>query len=184
MSDAKTEVMTTEEWKPAGNPWLLAFPTIFAAFMFVLDETIANVALPHMAGTFSISREESLWIITFYLVASGITSPAVDFFCKLCGRKAFYMLCIAVFTFASFLCGLATSLGMMIGARIIQGLAGGGLLPIGQAVLLESFSKEERGKAMAVFGVVVVLAPIIGPVLGGWITDNWSWSWIFFMVAV
>ncbi len=175
-------IKTTEEtWKPKHGPWLVALPTIFAAFMFVLDETIANVALPHMAGSFSVSREESLWIVTFYLVASGITIPAVDFFCKLMGRKNFYMLSLALFTFSSFLCGFSTSLSMMIGARILQGIGGGGLLPIGQAVLLEAFPKEKRGEAMAVFGLVVVMAPIIGPVVGGWITDNWDWPWIFFI---
>lgn len=171
----------TEEWKPSRSPWLIALPTIFAAFMFVLDETIANVALPHMAGSFSVSREESLWIVTFYLVASGITIPAVDFFCKLMGRKNFYMFSIILFTFSSFLCGFANSLAMMVGARILQGIGGGGLLPIGQAVLLEAFPKEKRGEAMATFGLVVVMAPIIGPVVGGWITDNYSWPWIFFI---
>ena len=171
----------TEEWKPSRSPWLIALPTIFAAFMFVLDETIANVALPHMAGSFSVSREESLWIVTFYLVASGITIPAVDFFCKLMGRKNFYMFSIILFTFSSFLCGFANSLAMMVGARILQGIGGGGLLPIGQAVLLEAFPKEKRGEAMATFGLVVVMAPIIGPVIGGWITDNYSWPWIFFI---
>lgn len=174
-------VTTTENWKPKHGPWLIALPTIFAAFMFVLDETIANVALPHMAGSFSVSREESLWIITFYLVASGITIPAVDFFCKLMGRKNFYMLSLIVFTLSSLLCGLSTSFEMMIAARLLQGFGGGGLLPIGQAVMLEAFSKEKRGQAMALFGVVVVMAPIIGPVLGGWITDNWNWPWIFFI---
>ena len=174
-------LVVEEEWKPKNGPWLIALPTIFAAFMFVLDETIANVALPHMAGSFSISREESLWILTLYLVASGITIPAVDFFCKMFGRKNFFMFSIAIFTLSSFLCGLANSLGFMIAARIMQGFGGGGLLPIAQAVLLEAFPKEERGKSMAIFGLVVVMAPIIGPVLGGWITDNWSWPWIFFI---
>lgn len=173
--------ITAEEWKPKNGPWLIALPTICAAFMFVLDETIANVALSHMAGTFSVSREESLWILTFYLVASGVTIPAVDFFCKLFGRKNFFILSIIIFTAASFACGLANSLSMMICARIFQGIGGGGLLPIGQAVLLEAFPKNERGKAMATFGLVVVMAPIIGPVIGGWITDNWDWPWIFFI---
>lgn len=160
---------------------MVAIPTIFAAFMFVLDETVANVALPHMAGTFSATRDESMWIITFYLVASGVSIPTVDFFCKMVGRKNYFMLCTLVFTISSFLCGLAKSLDMMVFMRIIQGFAGGGLLPISQAILLEAFPKEARGKAMAVFGLVVVVAPIIGPVVGGWITDNWTWSWIFFI---
>lgn len=169
----------TEEWKPKNNPWLIALPTIFAAFMFVLDETIANVALPHMAGTFSASHDESLWILTSYLVASGIMIPAVDWFSKVLGRRNFFIISVLLFTFASFLCACATSMGMMVAARALQGLGGGGLLPISQAVLLESFPKEERGKSMAVFGLVVVVAPIIGPVLGGWITDNFNWTWVF-----
>ena len=172
---------TTEEWKPKYGPWLSAIPTIFAAFMFVLDETVANVALPHMAGTFSISRDESMWILTFYLVASGVVIPMVDWFCKIMGRKAFFMFSLALFTFSSVMCGLSTSFGMMIFARILQGIGGGGLLPIAQAILLENFPPRERGKAMAVFGLVIVVAPIIGPVIGGWITENWSWPWIFFM---
>ena len=170
-----------EEWKPKYGPWLSAIPTIFAAFMFVLDETVANVALPHMAGTFSISRDESMWILTFYLVASGIVIPMVDWFCKIMGRKAFFMFSLALFTVSSVMCGLSTSFGFMIFARILQGIGGGGLLPIAQAILLENFPPRERGKAMAVFGLVIVVAPIIGPVIGGWITENWSWPWIFFM---
>ena len=172
-------VEIAEEWKPKGSPWALAIPTIFAAFMFVLDETIANVALPHMAGTFSASREESLWILTSYLVASGIMITAVDWFSKLMGRKAYFIFSVLLFTAASVTCAFANSIEFMIIARIIQGFGGGGLLPVSQAVLLESFPKEERGKSMAVFGFVVVLAPIIGPVLGGWLTDNFHWSWIF-----
>ncbi|MBO5948435.1 DHA2 family efflux MFS transporter permease subunit [bacterium] len=172
-------ITQNEEWKPTGSPWALAIPTIFAAFMFVLDETIANVALPHMAGTFSASREESLWILTSYLVASGIMITAVDWFSKLMGRKAYFIFSVLLFTAASVACAFATSIEFMIIARIIQGFGGGGLLPVSQAVLLESFPKEERGKSMAVFGLVVVLAPIIGPVLGGWLTDNFHWSWIF-----
>ncbi|MDD3237518.1 MAG: DHA2 family efflux MFS transporter permease subunit [Candidatus Gastranaerophilales bacterium] len=170
-----------ESWKPTKNPWLLALPTLFAAFMFVLDETIANVALPHMAGTFSASREESTWILTSYLVASGIMIPAVDWFSKLMGRKNFFIMSIIIFTTASALCGVADSLEMMIFARVLQGFGGGGLLPISQAVLLEAFPPNMRGKAMSIFGLVIVVAPIIGPVVGGYITDNYSWPWIFFI---
>lgn len=181
MSEAVETVNNTEAWQPRHNPWLIALPTIFAAFMFVLDETIANVALPHMAGTFSVSREESTWILTSYLVASGIAITAVDWFSKLMGRKNFFIFSVILFTFSSIMCGLSNSIGMMILARIAQGFGGGGLLPVSQAVLLESFKPKERGQAMAVFGLVVVVAPIIGPVLGGWITDNYSWPWIFFI---
>ena len=182
MNAINTEENNTEQaWQPKNNPWLIALPTIFAAFMFVLDETIANVALPHMAGTFSVSREESTWILTSYLVASGIAITAVDWFSKLMGRKNFFIFSVILFTASSVLCGISNSIGMMIFARILQGFGGGGLLPVAQAVLLESFKPKERGQAMAAFGVVVVVAPIIGPVLGGWITDNYSWPWIFFI---
>ena len=181
MSKTAETTNNTEVWQPKNNPWLIALPTIFAAFMFVLDETIANVALPHMAGTFSVSREESTWILTSYLVASGIAITAVDWFSKLMGRKNFFIFSVILFTISSIMCGLSNSIGMMILARIAQGFGGGGLLPVSQAVLLESFKPKERGHAMAVFGLVVVVAPIIGPVLGGWITDNYSWPWIFFI---
>ena len=154
------------------NPWLACLPTIVAAFMFVLDETIANVALPHMAGSFSVSREESMWILTFYLIASGIVIPMVGWFSKVLGRKNFFMFSIVLFTVASGLCGIAKNLESMVLYRILQGIGGGGLLPVSQAILLENFKPQERGKAMAVFGLVIVIAPIIGPVLGGWITEN------------
>lgn len=176
-----TQAVNQNEWKPSKSPWLIAIPTIFAAFMFVLDETIANVALPHMAGTFSVSRQESMWILTSYIVASGIMITAVDWFCKKLGRKNFFIGSICLFTISSFVCGISNSIEMILIARILQGLGGGGLLPVSQAVLLEGFDPEERGKAMASFGLVVVVAPIIGPVLGGWITDNWNWPWIFFI---
>ncbi len=175
------EITNNQEWKPKFNPWIVSIPIIGAAFMFVLDETIANVALLHMAGTFSASREEALWILTSYLIASGIIIPAVDWFCRKIGRKAFFTFSVILFVCSSFICGISTNIGMMIFARILQGLGGGALLPLCQAILLENFSVQERGKAMALFGMVVVIAPIIGPVLGGWITDNFSWSWIFFI---
>ena len=178
---SESTAATNTEWKPKNSPWLICIPTILAGFMFVLDSTIANVALPHMAGTFSASREESTWILTCYLVASGITVPTVDWFCKLLGRKNFFMISLIIFTLASFGCGIANSLPAMLLARGIQGFGGGGILPICQAVMLESFPKEKRGQAMAVFGLVVIIAPIIGPVIGGWITDNLNWSWIFFI---
>lgn len=163
------------------NPWLCCLPTMAAAFMFVLDETIANVALPHMAGSFSVSREESMWILTSYLIASGIVIPMVGWFSKVLGRKNFYMLSIILFTVASGLCGLAHNMEMMVFSRVLQGIGGGGLLPISQAILFENFKPEERGKAMAMFGLVIVIAPIIGPVIGGWITENWSWPFIYYI---
>ena len=169
------------EEKKGINPWLACLPTMASAFMFVLDETIANVALPHMAGSFSVSREESMWILTSYLIASGIVIPMVGWFSKVMGRKNFFMFSIILFTLASALCGFAPNMETMVFARILQGFGGGGLLPVSQAILLENFKPAERGKAMAVFGLVIVIAPIIGPVIGGWITENWSWPYIYFI---
>lgn len=171
----------TKEWKPSINPWIMIIPVMLSVFIYVLDGTIANVALPHMAGSFSATRDESMWILTSYLIAAGIVIPAVDWFSKVFGRKNFFIISILVFTAASMLCGMATNIEFMIFARILQGFGGGGILPISQAIMLESFPKEKRGLAMSVFGMGVILAPIIGPVLGGWITDNWSWPWIFFI---
>ena len=175
--------MTVENIKEDNNinPWLACLPTMASAFMFVLDETIANVALPHMAGSFSVSREESMWILTSYLIASGIVIPMVGWFSKVMGRKNFFMFSIILFTLASVLCGFAQNMETMVFARILQGFGGGGLLPVSQAILLENFKPQERGKAMAMFGLVIVIAPIIGPVIGGWITENWSWPYIYFI---
>ncbi|MDO5436786.1 MAG: DHA2 family efflux MFS transporter permease subunit [bacterium] len=168
-------------WKPTINPWHTASAIMLAVFIFALDGTIANVALPHMAGSFSASRDESMWILTSYLIASGIVIPMVDWFSKVLGRKNFFMLSIALFTIASLMCGFSTNIEFMIISRIIQGFGGGGIIPIAQAILMESFPKEQRGQAMSFFSLGVITAPIIGPVLGGWITDNWSWPWIFFI---
>lgn len=175
--------MTSESIENTGNinPWLACLPTMASAFMFVLDETIANVALPHMAGSFSVSREESMWILTSYLIASGIVIPMVDWFSKVMGRKNFFMFSIILFTLSSALCGFAQNMETMVFARILQGFGGGGLLPVSQAILLENFKPQERGKAMALFGLVIVIAPIVGPVIGGWITENWSWPYIYFI---
>ena len=162
MSVAAAE--NTDKWKPKHNPWIVTIPIVIAAFMFVLDETIANVALLHMAGSYSASREEALWILTSYLIASGIIIPAVDWFCKLMGRKAFFIFSILLFVCSSFLCGISHTLAMMIFSRILQGLGGGALLPLAQAILLENFEIKDRGKAMALLGMVVVIAPIIGPI--------------------
>ena len=162
------------EWKPKHNPWIVCIPIMMAAFMFVLDETIANVALPYMAGSFSVSRQESTWVLTSYLIASGIVIPSVGFFCKLMGRKNFFIFSIILFTVSSFLCGIANSLPMMVITRILQGFGGGAVLPLSQSITLEMWPVEKRAQSMALFGMVVVIAPIIGPVLGGWITSNWS----------
>ncbi|MEI8377875.1 MAG: DHA2 family efflux MFS transporter permease subunit [bacterium] len=170
-----------EQWKPSINPWLTTLAVMLATFIFVLDSTIANVALPHMAGSFSASQDESMWILTSYLIASGIILPSVAWFSGVFGRKKFFIVCILIFTGASVLCGFANSLEMMLIARIIQGLGGGAIMPISQAILMESFPPEKRGMAMSIFALGVIIAPVIGPLLGGWITDNYSWNWIFFI---
>lgn len=172
---------TVEKWEFKINPWITMIPVMLSIFMFALDETISNVALPYMAGTFSISQNESTWIITSYLVASGIIIPTVDFFSKLIGRKQYFILSIIIFTVSSIACGLANSMAMMLIARIIQGIGGGGIMPIAQAVIFEIFPKEKLPQAMAVFGLGVIMAPILGPSLGGWITENWSWPFIYFI---
>lgn len=177
----KEQLLQQEEWKPVTNPWLIIMPVMIATFMYALDETVANVALPHIAGTYSVSNQESIWVLTSYLMASSIVIPMIDFFCKFMGRKNFFMLGVFIFTIASFLCGTAQSIGMIVLARALQGFGGGCLMPMAQAVCMECFKGEERNKAMAVFGLVVVVAPILGPVMGGYITENWSWPYIFFI---
>lgn len=170
-----------ETWHLPENPWPATIAVMIAVFMFVLDSTIANVALPHMAGTFCASNEETLWVLTSYMVASGIILPSVNWFSGVFGRKNFFIACVLLFTAASFFCGLATTLNFMILARIVQGLGGGAIVPIAQSIMLESFSLEKRRMAMSVFGIGIIIAPIIGPVLGGWITDNYNWHWIFYI---
>ena len=175
------KIATENNWKFKINPWITMIPLMLSIFMFALDETISNVALPYMAGTFSISHNESTWIITSYLVASGIVIPAVDFFSKLIGRKQYFMLSIVIFTFASILCGLSNSMAMMLFSRILQGIGGGGIMPIAQAMIFEIFPKEKLPAAMAIFGLGVIMAPIMGPALGGWLTENYSWPFIYFI---
>lgn len=174
-------IQAQEEWKLPENPWPATLAVMLATFMFVLDSTIANVALPHMAGSFSSSNEETLWVLTSYMIASGIILPSVAWFSSVFGRKNFYIGCVLLFTISSFLCGLASSLNYMIFARILQGLGGGAIVPVAQSILLESFPLEKRRMAMSVFGVGIIIAPIVGPVLGGWITDNYNWHWIFYI---
>ena len=152
---------------------------MLATFMEVLDTSVANVALPHIAGSLSATPEEATWVLTSYLVANAIILPMGAWFSMLLGRKRFYMICVGIFTLSSFLCGMAPTLGLLIVFRVLQGLGGGALQPVSQAILVESFPREKQGMAMAAFGMGVVLAPVIGPTLGGWITDNFSWGWIF-----
>ncbi len=161
------------------HPWIIAFTVMLAIFMEVLDTSVANVALPHIAGNLSAGVDESTWVLTSYLVSNAIVLPLTGWFSSIFGRKRFYMTCVAIFTISSLLCGLAPSLPLLVFFRILQGAGGGALQPISQAILLESFPKQKRGMAMAIFGMGVVLAPIIGPTLGGWITDSYSWRWIF-----
>jgi len=163
------------------NPWVIAVTVTLATFMEVLDTSIANVALPHIAGNLSAGADESTWVLTSYLVSNAIVLPLSGWFSSLIGRKRFYMSCVALFTVSSFLCGLAPSLGMLVVFRIMQGAGGGGLQPSEQAILNDTFPLAKRGMAFAVYGIAVVVAPTIGPWLGGWITDNYSWRWIFYI---
>ena len=152
-----------------------------ATFMEVLDSSIANVSLPHIAGSLGASYDEATWVLTSYLVSSAIVLPISGWLSTVIGRKRFYMLCVAMFTVCSFLCGIASSLPLLIIARVLQGAGGGGLQPSEQAILADTFPPEKRGMAFAMYGMAVVVAPAIGPTLGGWITDNYSWHWIFFI---
>ncbi len=168
-----------ESWKPKYSPWVTAWPVLMAVFMFALNETISNVALAYIAGSLSISMNESTWIITSYLMASGIAIALVGFMTKLLGRKTLLICAVLMFTISSLFCACSQSMVMMVLSRFLQGIGGGALLPLGQAIILETFPPNERQKAMAVFGLVFIIAPIIGPILGGWITENYCWQWIF-----
>jgi DHA2 family multidrug resistance protein len=165
------------------HPWLVAATVMLAVFMEVLDTSVANVALPHIAGNLSAGVDESTWVLTSYLVSNAIVLPLTGWFSTLFGRKRFYMACVVIFTISSMLCGFAPSLGLLVFFRILQGAGGGALQPISQAILLESFPKEKQGMAMAIFGMGVVMAPVVGPTLGGWLTDSYSWRWIFLINA-
>ena len=163
------------------NPWLIAVSVMFATFMEVLDTTVVNVSLPHIAGTLSATIDEATWALTSYLVANAIILPMTGWLASMFGRKNLLMLSVVGFTAASFLCGLAPTLGSLIFFRILQGATGGALQPLSQAVLLEAFAPEDRGKAMGFWALGIVVAPILGPVLGGWLTDNYSWRWVFYI---
>ena len=167
--------------KYAINPWPIAFTVTIATFMEALDSSIANVALPHIAGSLSATADQATWVLTSYLVSNGIILPLGAWLSEVLGRKRFYMTCVALFTICSFLCGIAPSLGMLIAFRVLQGIGGGGLQPSEQAILADTFPPERLGMAFAIYGMAVVLAPSIGPTLGGWITDNYSWRWIFYI---
>src|SRR5579884_438851 len=166
---------------PAVNPWIVAIAVMFGTFMEVLDTTVVNVSLPHIAGSLSASVDEATWALTSYLVANAIILPITGWLANQLGRKRLLMLAVTGFTAASFLCGLAPSLAALVVFRVVQGACGGALQPISQAVLLESFPPEDRGKAMAFWGLGIVVAPMLGPVLGGWLTDSYSWRWVFYI---
>jgi DHA2 family multidrug resistance protein len=185
MADEKLSAAGTSapqpQWRPKFNPWLIALTVTLASFMEVLDTSIANVALPHIAGGLSASQDEATWVLTSYLVSNAIILPLSGWLSLLLGRKNFYMLCVAVFTLSSFACGIAPTLGSLVFFRVLQGIGGGGLQPSEQAILADTFLPQQRGMAFAIYGVAVVAAPAIGPTLGGWITDNFNWRWIFFI---
>jgi DHA2 family multidrug resistance protein len=171
----------TERWKPKYNPWAIAVVVALAAFMEVLDTSIANVALPHLAGDLGASNDESTWVLTSYLASNAIVLPMSGWLASLFGRKRFFLLCIFLFTLSSMFCGAAPSLGALIVFRVLQGVGGGGLQPIAQAILADTFPPQQRGLAFALYGITAVTAPTIGPTLGGWITDSYSWRWIFYI---
>src|SRR5213082_339560 len=181
MSAASTTFDQAHAWRPAVNPWIIAIAVTLATFMEVLDTSIANVALPHIAGSLSAGQDESTWVLTSYLVSNAIVLPLSGWLSSIIGRKRFYMGCVALFTVSSFLCGLAPNLAVLIVCRVLQGVGGGGLQPSEQAILADTFPPAKRGMAFAMYGMAVVVAPAIGPTLGGYITDHASWRWIFFL---
>jgi DHA2 family multidrug resistance protein len=166
-------------WRPRANPWLIGIMVTLATFMEVLDTTIVNVCLPHIAGSMSASYDEATWTLTSYLVANGIVVPISGWLSRLIGRKRYFLLCIAAFTLFSFLCGVATSMPQLVIFRLAQGFFGGGMQPSQQSIVLDTFEPAQRGRAFSVVAIAIVFAPILGPTLGGWITDHYSWRWIF-----
>ena len=178
-----TAALTLDQdiWRPKYNPWLVAVVVALAAFMEVLDTSIANVALPYMAGNLGASNDQSTWVLTSYLVSNAIILPMTGWLAGAFGRKLFFMSCLAIFTVSSLLCGFAPSLGFLLLFRVLQGAGGGGLQPMAQAILADTFPPEKRGLAFALYGITAIMAPTIGPTLGGWITFNYSWRWIFFI---
>ncbi len=169
------------EWRPRFNPWLIAIPVMLATFMVILDTSIVVVALPYIAGNLGATQDESTWVLTSYLVANAVILPASAWLSSFFGRKNFLIACTIVFTVASATCGIAVSMSMLVVARVLQGIGGGAMQPLSQAILLESFPPTQRGTATALFGLGVVVAPIIGPTLGGWLTDAYSWRWTFYI---
>jgi DHA2 family multidrug resistance protein len=170
-----------QTWRPRANPWAIAITVTLATFMEALDTSIANVAMPHIGGSLGASPEEATWVLTSYLVANAMVLPISGWIANRIGRKRFYMSCVFLFTVASLLCGIAPTLGMLVFFRVLQGAAGGGLQPSEQSILADTFPPQKRSMAFAVYGVAVVTAPVLGPTVGGWIVDNYTWRWIFFL---
>jgi len=181
MTGAGSGSSAEDVWQPKGNPWIIAVAVSLAAFMEVLDTSIANVALPHIAGNLGASNDESTWVLTSYLVSNAIVLPISGWLVGWLGRKRFFLTCIVFFTVSSFLCGIAPSLGLLLLFRVLQGAFGGGLQPMAQAILGDTFPPEKRGLAFALYGITAICAPAIGPTLGGWITDSYSWRWVFYI---
>lgn len=175
------DTIKQQEYKPKSSLLMITTACMLATFVEVLNTSIANVALKYMAGSFSISNDESLWIVTIFLIACSVLLPATDWCCSVFGRKRFFLFCVALFGFSALICGLAPNFEVMLFGRILQGLGGGCLLPLSQAILLESYPKEEQPKAMAIFSTGITIAPIIGPIIGGWLTTNLSWNYVFFI---
>jgi DHA2 family multidrug resistance protein len=174
MEMASSDNQEVSDWKPRYNPWLIAVVVAMAAFMEVLDTSIANVALPHMAGNLGASQDQSTWVLTSYLVSNAIVLPITGWLTSVMGRKRFFLICIVIFTVSSLLCGIAPSLPFLLMARVIQGAGGGGLQPMAQSILADIFPPEKRSLAFSLYAVTAVCAPALGPTLGGWLTDNYS----------